>query len=303
MSKTDSFPRSEWTASDILIVAIAFALLIVATGALALRDQWAPLVGAFSDVLVAISAFNTTDYHALAFDQRDPNIVYFGHHNGVMKSIDGGITWSPVLGQGDAMSLATIDNAIILAGHEVFMRSDDGGANWKPIATDLPDQDIHGFAVSPNNPSTFFAYIVTYGLWRSDDAGATWSLVSKELPNSVLALAIVPTSPETVYAGTMDKGLLKSIDGGKTWQAATGFDRQAAMTLTQDPRAPQIVFAGTESGLYRSNVEGTTWTRVAMNGKDVMTLAISRANPSRFLVVDGQGRVYRSDNGGSTWKK
>lgn len=303
MSKANALPRSAWTLRDVLLIVAAGLLLIAATGALALRDQWAPLVGAFSDVPVSISALNTMDYHALVFDQRDPNIIYFGHHNGIMKSTDGGVTWSPIVRQGDFMNLATIDSAIVVAGHEEFQKSDDGGATWQPIATNLPDQDIHGFAVSPNNPRTFFAAIVSYGLWRSDDSGATWTYLSKELPDTVLALIVVPTSPETIYAGTMDKGLLKSIDGGKTWQPAIGFDRKAAMTLAQDPRAPQIVFVGTESGLYRSNPEGTAWTRVAMNGKDVMTTAISRANPSRFLVVDGQGRVFRSDDGGSTWRK
>ena len=303
MSKADSIPRFAWTSRDVILVAVACILLVGATSALALRDQWVPLVGAFSNVPVSISSLNTADYHALAFDPRDPNVVYFGHHNGVMKSTDGGVTWSPVLRQGDAMNLAMIDNTIIIAGHEVFTRSEDGGANWKAITTNLPDHDIHGFAVSPTNSRTFFAFIVSYGLWRSDDAGTTWMLISKELPDTVLALAVVSTLPETLYAGTMDKGLLKSMDGGKTWQPANGFSRKMATTLAQDPRDPRIVFAGTESGLYSSNAEGTSWTRVALNDKDVMTMAISPANPSRLLVIDAQGRVYRSDDAGAMWRK
>ncbi len=301
MSKLDL--SSVWTPRDVLLIAAACILLVGATGALAWRDQWAPLLGAFSDLPVSISALNTMDYHTLAFDPRDPNIVYFGHHNGIMKSMDGGVTWLPVARQGDFMNLATIDSTVIAAGHEEFQKSEDGGATWTDIATNLPDHDFHGFAVSPNNSRTFFAAIVNYGLWRSDDAGATWTLVSKELSDSVLALAIVPTSPETLYAGTMDKGLRKSSDGGKGWQAAPGFDRKAAMTLAQDSRDPRVVYAGTESGVYRSNVEGTNWTRVAFKSKEVMTLAISRANPARWLVIDGQGRVYRSDNAGATWNK
>lgn len=88
MSKVNSIPRSAWTPRDIVLVIAALILLIGATGALALRDQWAPLVGAFSNIPVSISSLNTADYHALAFDPRDPNVVYFGHHNGVMKSTD-----------------------------------------------------------------------------------------------------------------------------------------------------------------------------------------------------------------------
>ncbi len=304
VSNANSFPRaqSQWTPRDFLAMGAALALVIAITAALATRDQWSLLVGANANVPAVIATLNTMDYHALAFDPREPNIVYFGHHNGVMKSSDGGETWLPILRQGDAMNLAVMEDAIILAGHEVFVKSEDGGRTWKEIATNLPDHDIHGFTVSPGNQQKIFAFIVSYGLWRSDDAGATWAIISKQLPDTVLALAVVPTMPETIYAGTMDKGLLRSDDGGKTWQAAKGFTSKMALGVTQDPRDPRIIYAGTESGLVKSNAEGTQWTRVGLKGKDLMTVAIGRANPSRIVTVDAQGRVYRSDDAGATWK-
>ncbi len=293
--------KDYWTLRDIFLTVGAFALLVTVTGAVATRDQWATRIGVFSDIPVAISELNTMDYHSLAFDPRDPNVVYFGHHNGVMKSNDGGTNWSPLLAQGDAMSLTAVENTLIMAGHEVFMRSEDGGKSWKFIATNLPDLDIHGFAVSPTNPRVFFAFIVKYGLWRSEDAGATWTLVSKELPDSVLGLAVIPTTPETIYAATMGKPLLKSDDGGKAWKSANSYPNKMAMALAQDPRDPRILFAASETGLFRSDTNASAWTRVGLVNKDLMTIAISRANPSRILVIDAQGRVYRTDNAGATW--
>ncbi len=293
--------KGYWTLRDIFLTVGAFAFLVTVTGAVATRDQWATRVGAFSDIPVAIGKLNTMDYHSIAFDPRDPNVVYFGHHNGVMKSNDGGANWSPVLTQGDAMNLAAMENKLIMAGHEVFLRSEDGGKSWKSIATNLPDQDIHGFAVSPSNPRVFFAFIVKYGLWRSEDSGATWTFVSKELPDTVLGLAIVPTNPEMIYAATMDKALLKSDDGGKSWKTASGYPNKMAMTLAQDPRDPRILYAASETGLFRSDTNASAWTRVGLANKDLMTIAISRANPSRILVIDAQGRVYRSDDAGATW--
>jgi photosystem II stability/assembly factor-like uncharacterized protein len=293
--------NDSWTLRDGLLTVGAFALLVTITGALATRDQWATRIGAFSNIPIAIAQLNTMDYHSLAFDPRDPNVVYFGHHNGVMKSTDGGISWSPVLTQGDAMNLAIVDNALIMAGHEVFMRSEDGGKSWKFIATNLPDLDIHGFAVSPTNPRVFFAFIVKYGLWRSEDFGATWTLVSKELPDTVLGLAVVPTTPEWIYAATMDRALLKSEDGGKSWKTASGYPNKMAMALAQDPRDPRILYAASETGLFRSDSNASAWTRVGLTNKDLMTIGVSRANPSRVLVIDTQGRVYRSDDTGATW--
>ena len=310
MTYVDPLPRSrssEWTLRDVLLVVAALLILAGVTAAVALRDQWTALVGANASIPVAIATLTTSDFHSLAFDPRDPDIVHFGHHQGVLKSTDGGKTWKPALRQGDAMSLVALgaikdgDNALIMAGHQVFMRGDSAGAVWNFIGTNLPDEDIHGFAVSPANPKTFFAFIVNYGLWRSEDAGATWTLVSKELPDTVLALAVVPTTPETLYAGTMDKGVLKSVDGGKTWKPVNTLSMKTVLGLAQDPRDARIVFAGTEGGLYRSNTDGTAWTRVGLAGKDIATVAISRANPARILVVDAQGRVYRSDDSGATW--
>ncbi len=305
MSKADAYSGakpSAWTLRDVLLMAAMLALLAGVTVAVALRAAWTTLLGA-NIAPAPIATLSTSDFHSLAFDPRDPDIVYFGHHQGVMKSVDGGVTWSPVLRQGDAMSLVAVDNALIMAGHEVFMRSDSAGAVWKFIGTDLPDEDIHGFAISPSNPKTFFAFVVSYGLWRSEDAGATWSVLSKELPDSVLALAVVTGNPETLYAGTMDKSLLKSIDGGKTWKPAPGYGAKMAMTLAQDPRDARVVLAGTESGLWRSNPEGNAWQSVGLNGKDLMAVAVSPAKPTRILVVDAQGRVYRSDDRGATWQR
>lgn len=94
----------------------------------------------------AIATLTTSDFHSLAFDPRDPDIVCFGHHYGMLKSIDGGVNWSPVLQQGDAtlawlcelqhshvpararVSLVALDNSWVMAGPEVFMRGDNGGA-------------------------------------------------------------------------------------------------------------------------------------------------------------------------------
>lgn len=302
--QVNSFPQaksSKWKLRDALLIGASITLLAILTATVALRQEWMSLVGAGAGIPKAIATLTTSDFHSLAFDPRDPDIVFFGHHYGVLKSIDGGANWSPVLRLGDAMSLVSLGNTLIMAGHQVFMRGENGGTMWKSIGTNLPDQDIHGFALSTANPGTFFAFIVSYGLWRSEDAGTTWTLVSKDLPDTVLALAVVPTSPESLYAGTLDKGLLKSADGGKTWKPVSGLSTKMALGLAQDPRDPRVLFAGTESGLYTSNIDGTTWTRVGLPDKDIAAIAISPANPSRILVVDAQGSVYRSDDRGATW--
>jgi hypothetical protein len=65
-------------------------LLVIATataGFLLLRD------GAGSGDAVAWARLDTADVHSLAFDPADPDHLYFGHHNGLLESRDGGRSW------------------------------------------------------------------------------------------------------------------------------------------------------------------------------------------------------------------
>lgn len=304
MSNVDTFPRDRasdrWTLRDILLIGGALALVAAATFALSQRDQL--MVRVEGNPARPIARLTTADFHALAFAPNDPNVVYFGHHTGVMRSVNGGVDWKSMLNQGDAMSLSVLPNepnAVIAAGHLLLMRSEDRGATWKFIDSDLPYADIHGFAINPREAREWFAYVVGYGLFQSKDTGAHWTRVSNVLPETTMALAVVPTNPVTLYAGTMDRGVLKSIDGGLIWSSAN-LGVKMAMTLTQDPRDPRIVYAGTEAGLLRTNASGSGWEPTALK-KDIMAVAISQANPSRMLAVDADGRVYRSEDGGSSW--
>jgi photosystem II stability/assembly factor-like uncharacterized protein len=304
MSNVNTFPRARasnrWTLRDALLVGGALALVVAATFALGQRDQIMARVG--GNHIQAIARFTTADFHALAFKPDDPNIVYFGHHNGIMRSTNGGVDWKPILNQGDAMSLAVMPdqpNTVIAAGHLLLLRSDDRGATWRFIDSDLPYTDIHALAIDPQNPLHWFAFVVGYGLFRSEDGGAHWSAVAKSLPDTTMALVVVPANPMTVYAGTTDRGVLRSMDGGSTWSEAN-LRAKMAMTLTQDPRDPRIVYAGTEAGLMQETADGTRWEATGLN-MDVMAVAISLANPQRMLVVDADGSVYRSEDGGGSW--
>lgn len=289
-----------WTLRDLILAAGALALLGLVTFALAQRDQ---ILSHRTARVQPIGLLTTADFHALAFDPNDPNVVYFGHHNGVLKSANGAVDWQTSMDNGDAMSLSVSSdepNIVIAAGHLLLRRSTDHGATWNEIPNDLPYTDIHGFALNPDEPREWFAYIVGYGLYRSRDAGAHWVYISDTLPETTMGLLVVPDDPPMLLAGTMDRGVLKSIDRGLTWTTAN-VPVQMAMTLAQDPREPRIVYAGTEAGLWGLNPEGTRWEQVGLNNENLMAIAISPANPQRLLAVDANGRVYRSEDGGRTW--
>lgn len=257
-----------------------------------------------------IATLRTADFHALAFSPSEPQVLFFGHHHGILRSDDGGRTWRPLVERRnfDAMGLAAAPGAsprLYLAGHDVFQVSTDGGSSWRPVAHDLPGTDIHGFAMSPDDPQRLYAFVVGHGVFVSADGGRAWERLDSGLPGDVTALAAAGGSPETLYAGGMRSGLLRSADGGRTWSPVrAGLGTRGVMALAVDPTTRQTVYAGVDGGLYKSTDGSTTWSRLSFPGDNVVALAVSPAQPSVIVALtvrDGQGLVFRSEDGGITW--
>jgi len=258
-----------------------------------------------------LAVLETADFHSLAFSPENPDVVFFGHHNGVMRSDDGGRTWRPVVARPnfDAMALAVhpaVPRRIYVAGHNIFMVSPDGGASWQPVWHNLPYDDIHGFALSPRDPNRLYAFVIGHGLFISTDGGVSWTRLSTALPQDVMSLAAAGGEPEVLFAGSMGSGVLKSEDGGRTWRpSSNGLGSRRVMALGVNPADQRVVYAGTDDGLYRSDDGGATWRRLPFPGRNAAAVAVSPAGPNVVLAVEAagprQGRLYRSEDGGLSW--
>jgi photosystem II stability/assembly factor-like uncharacterized protein len=284
--------------------------------ALAMYAVFGRVRGGGSEV-AALATLKTADFHALAFAPDNPDVVFFGHHNGIMRSDDAGKTWQALVDRRnfDAMGLGVgrgDTRTVYLAGHDVFQASTDGGKTWQPVQHNLPGTDIHGFAMSPSDPNRLYAYVVGQGTFTSTDGGRTWQRLAGQLPGDVMGLAdpgsagASPGAPETLYASSMGAGVLRSADGGQTWNSAMGaLGRRGVLALAADPAAPQTLYAGLEgSGLYKTADGGGTWTRLPFPGQSPVAIAVSPAQPQRVLAIEFHNRaglVYRSDDGGATW--
>ncbi|MBI4338771.1 MAG: hypothetical protein HY680_02320 [Chloroflexi bacterium] len=257
-----------------------------------------------------ISVIQTADFHALAFGHENAEVVFFGHHNGIMRSEDGGVTWKRLVNRAnfDAMGLGVSPSdsrQVYLAGHNIFQKSVDGGATWQPVRHNLPGSDIHGFSLSMEVPDRLYAFVVGFGLFRSNDGGQRWDRTGAQLPGDIMALAAAGGSPEVLYAGSMSAGVLKSTDGGRSWSgAANGLGSRNVMALAVDPVATSTAYAGTGAGLYKSTDAGASWSRLSLPGDNAVSVAVSSAKPQVVLAItvkDGKGLVYRSHDGGSSW--
>lgn len=252
-----------------------------------------------------LSAWKPADYHSLAFSVGEPDTLLFGHHNGLLKSADGGKSWLPAKEERnwDAMSLAVPKGSagtIYVAGHDIFYKTTDGGTTWQQVRHTLPGTDIHAFATDPDNPEILYAFVVGSGLFKSDNAGTNWQALGR-LPNNTMALTALPGTPKVLLAGTMQNGLLRSDDGGRTWaEAAGGFNGRAVMALAGSFVTQGLVYAGSEAGLFRSVDGGLSWQRLPVD-RQLSIIAISPTDDKRLIGLDRAGRVHQSTDGGSNW--
>lgn len=184
----------------------------------------------------------------LVVDHADPNTLYVGTYlrlysssssyvpgapNGVFKSTDGGVSWTPAstglpLYTGSAAShhavlaLAmdpTNRNVLYAAANPFFDNSSfagnvykttNGGASWAVAGTGLAGQDIRALLVDPSNSLRVYAAsggsaLNPGGVFVSEDGGATWNSISAGLPlTSATALALDNSTPATptLYAGS-----------------------------------------------------------------------------------------------------
>ena len=147
-------------------------------------------------------------------------------------------------------------------------------------------------------------------------------------------IIVHPTDPNIVYVcalgrGTgpqQERGVYRTRDGGKNWQRVLFVDENTGCSgLTLDAKDPNTLFAGmwqmvmhtyamysggASSGIYVSHDAGTTWKPVLSPGLPKPPLgkidvAIAPTDSKRvyaLIQTADQGSVWRSDDGGTSWK-
>jgi photosystem II stability/assembly factor-like uncharacterized protein len=278
------------------------APLLLVAGGLALAGVVAVVAlrppDARGDDPVAWATLKTPDVHALVFAPDDPSVLFFGHHDGLLESRDGGRTWQPTALSGtDAMNVRVAsDGRIQIAGHEVYLESTDAGASWHPVPNDLPGMDLHAFAVDPADADHAWIFAVGFGLFETRDGGRHWEL---RQPGNWGHLAAYRNGDRTVLVAAGQEGLVRSTDGGGNWQRLTypGAPLAGGVAAGADG---SVLYAATGDGLRRSADQGQSWRETGFDGV-ALAVAVAPGNPMAVAVVDEATRFYRSPDGGTNW--
>ena len=197
-------------------------------------------------------------------------------------------------------------------------KSTDGGGTWQELGGGLPppgpDTGRLAITLAPSDPGRLYLLRVHRlgefdGLFTSADAGATWT----RLPDN----ATLRSSQSTfgwwfgkLWVSPGDAGdlwvagvpLLRSRDGGQTW----GFGAQGVHAdqhaMLWDPRRPGTIYLGNDGGFYRTDDDGATWTKAAVEPyTQFYTLDVGEQDPTRIVggaQDNGCNRSYGNPEGG-----
>lgn len=120
-----------------------------------------------------------------------------------------------------------------------------------------------------------------------------------------------------VYAGaapwsgasdtTQPGGLFRLAVGENEWRSLSNGlpDRAEVRTIAIHPHNPQIVYVGTQYGPYRSLDGGEQWEQLNFPDKDlvVWSMLFHPKNPQILYLGTAPTAIYRSDNGGESWRR
>ncbi len=206
-----------------------------------------------------------------------------------------------------ALAVAPSDPKTMVAGTlQGVYRTQDSGVHWTPIspAGSTEIHEVESIAIDPVDPNVIYAG--TWHLpWKTVDGGANWTNIKQGIidDSDVFSIIVDPASPQTVYASACS-GIYKSLDAGSKFAKVQGIPSSARRTrkLAQDPMHPETVFAGTTEGLYRTLTAGTTWARLTPPDVIVNDVYIDPKNSNHLLIATERGGVMASEDGGATFQ-
>ena len=127
------------------------------------------------------SAIADATQYAIAIDPTNSQIVYALITQKIYKSTDGGVTWN-VISQygGKALIIDQTNTNVLYAGATGIVKSVDGGMTW--IKTQAQTIEVRAFAIDPANSQNIYAGTFGNGIYKTMFSGSVPAITGNTTP-------------------------------------------------------------------------------------------------------------------------
>jgi len=213
------------------------------------------------------------------------------------------------------------------------------GLRFRSIGPAFTSGRIADIAVNPENPAEYYVAAASGNLWKTTNSGITFKPIFDNYGSySLGCITIDPNNHNVLWLGTGENnhqralgygdGVYKSTDGGKTWKNVGLKNSRQIGKIIVNPKNSNIVYVAAEGsvwgpggdrGLYKTEDGGKTWKRVLYISENtgINSMVMDPRNPDVLIVSSEQRRrhvytkigggpetaIYKTEDGGKTWKK
>ncbi len=173
----------------------------------------------------------------------------------------------------------------LLMSSSILIAQDTGNwfdeFSWREIGPTATGGRVTDIEVNLDDSHHIFVASAAGGLWETQNNGTTWNCIfERESTTTIGDIALDPNNPKTIWVGTGEAnnqrsalwgdGIYKSTDSGKSWKNMGLENSQHIGRVIVDPTNSDTVYVAALGALYSANAE--------------------------------RG-LYKTSNGGKTWKK
>ncbi len=234
------------------------------------------------------------------FHPSNPDVIFASSGGQLRVSRDRGRTFAAVGDLRDslfgeiAINPAEPNVMLVGLGNGGCARSRDGGLAWRKCNGPTGRVIAFHFDRTRKNRTMFVG--TDRGIWRSDDGGEAWAERMQSLPGREIqafaggsdaatgAVMLYCAVPSKDVDGAFRGGIYRSRDRGETWESAMGTGLN-----TETRQADQWAYGSVSQ--YRH-----------LLASDAKPLTVYALNTSTGFHPPHSDTVYRSDDGGDTWR-